>query len=164
MNICTTQTYTLWMNKKHFVCISPIHTHRETFIARFCFALIWFLYKCDICKRAFSTVSIFSLFTLHWNPYRVYSTTIDKSLLAKTIKMWRKKNKIQKGKNYFNVFKSIKCERVCECACMKTKAKTKEKQESTKIRWQMLLLLFFFRWYVCCLLTFIVLSPMSLLC
>lgn len=57
----------------------------------------------------------------------VYSTTIDKSLLAKTIKMWKK--------NIFYVFNVCVCMCVCED---KSENKTKQKQESTKNRWQML--------------------------
>lgn len=110
------------MDKKHSFCLHFTNTHAKAFIARFfCFALIWF-YKCDICKRAFSTWFFFQ-------PMKSISC-IQRPL---TKACWQKPLKC--GKKIF--FMCLMCVFVCECED-KSENKTKQKQESTKNRWQML--------------------------
>lgn len=134
--------------KKFFFCISPIHFRTHAYRSIICpvlfcayMILFYFIWMRHLRTRAFSTVVlVFIVFSAEIHIVFI-QTTIDKSLLAKTIKMW-KKRKIQKGKN-ISMFQYD----VCACAMAEDKSENKAKTRiDEKLRWQMRCL--FFRWYM----------------
>lgn len=129
------------MNKKHFVCISPIRTQTEAFIARFCFALMYDFINATFANgrflRSFFFVCVHSTKSISC----IFNDHLTKACWHKPLKCG--KNKIQKGKKCFNVFKYTMC------VCIKDKS---ENKAITRINEKSLANAFFFSggWYVAC--------------